>query len=989
LSTPRIEAQVTEPSSLTDLQPGTRPEQRVLYETACALVESSTLADATPRMLKAICEALNWEYGALWRVDRAASVLRLVGAWHAPSLPFDEFASASVRTFAPGVGLPGRVWANLTPVWIPDVAQDSNFPRASAASGAGLHAALGFPLVGRAETIGVMEFFSREIREPDEHLLGMLTTVGGQVGLFVEQKRAQEELDRFFTLSIDLLCIANFDGYFLRLNPGWERTLGISREELLAKPWLDFVHPDDREATVNARITIVNDTELMAFENRYRCADGSYKWLQWTAYGFRDLGLIYAVARDVTERKGAAQELEIAKQRAEAATKAKGEFLANMSHEIRTPMNAIIGMTDLALRTRLTTEQREYLRTVKDSSEALLDLINDILDFSKVEARRLTLEHVPFGLRDIVEDAVRLLAPRAYKKELEVACRIAPELPDALVGDPGRLRQVLINLVGNAIKFTERGEVTVDVRANHVEHDVELIVVVSDTGIGIPPEKQSLIFGAFVQADASTTRRYGGTGLGLGISSQLVELMGGRIWVESEVNRGSRFAFTARFDRQQGTQVRPTVPVSIDLRDARALVVDDNATNRRICEEMLTSWQMKPESVNSAESALARLTEAADRGKPYRLVVSDAHMPNGDGVALGRAIKADPRLKGTRLILLTSGSPGRIDGRGGVFAAVLTKPVKQSDLLDAIVGAFAPRGKKSDKLVEVVSSVPPQPKDSARLAEGGGRTKDAVHRQASLRILVAEDNATNQKLVQALFEQRHDRVVIAQNGAEAVERSAAEAFDVILMDVQMPAMSGLEATEAIRVRERTTGGHVPIVAMTAHAMSGDRERCLEAGMDAYVSKPLRPAELLATVDGVLTKSAGVSGVNRTLETALIQRADKSPASLDPATVLAAFGGNKKVLREVIDMFLVDGPGHLTAMGHALEAGDAQALSSTAHALKGSVGLFVQAGAFETARQLERTAKAGDLQSAGPLYASLETDMRALETALRALREQLD
>jgi CheY-like chemotaxis protein len=449
--------------------------------------------------------------------------------------------------------------------------------------------------------------------------------------------------------------------------------------------------------------------------------------------------------------------------------------------------------------------------------------------------------------------------------------------------------------------------------------------------------------------------------------------MGGRIWVESAADRGSRFSFTARFELQEGTPAHPTVPFSIDLRNLRALVVDDNATNRRICEEMLASWQMKPDSAASAEEALARLRDAAERGDPFRLVLADAFMPDIDGLGLGRSIKSDPRLKGTRLILLTSGPLGRFDARGGVFSAVLSKPVKQSDLLDAIVGVFGRRAGKP--------SAPRRPRKTAR--------RSALQaRRRRLRILVAEDNATNQKLVEALFEQRLDSVVIAHNGQEAVERSAGEAFDVILMDVQMPVMSGLEATTAIRSRERTTGAHVPIIAMTAHAMTGDRERCLEAGMDGYLSKPLRPDELLATVDAVVTSGKAVDEGGKP-EPAPMSTDNGSDAGLNEAALIAGFGGNRKVLREVIDIFLVDGPQLLMTVQHAQQAGDGKALAASAHALKGSVGLFVQTGAFERARQLERTARAGDLSGSGPLCALLAADMRALDSALRGFRSHLD
>jgi two-component system, sensor histidine kinase and response regulator len=782
----------------------------------------------------------------------------------------------------------------------------------------------------------------------------------------------------------DAYVAMDANGLIIDWNRQAELIFGWPRGEAIARPLHELIiSPSYRAAHVAGVLHFLTTGEGPLLNRRVEVPalrrDGSEFPVEMTISPIRygNEWIFSAFLHDITKRKMYEAELRQARDAAEAASQAKSEFLANMSHEIRTPMNAIIGLTELLLDTPLNVEQRDYLETVKKSADALLSVINDILDFSKIEAGKLELEYSPFDVRESLGDTLNTLALRAHQKGLELACHIAPEVPETVIGDPVRLRQILINLVGNAIKFTDRGEVVVDVQMQDEKvvgwaessrptgggvvgledsgppTSCTLHFSVRDTGIGIPADKQAMIFAAFVQADGSTTRRYGGTGLGLAISSRLVQRMGGRIWVESEPGKGSAFHFTAHFVRHKAALERPARQEPGRLRGLSVLVVDDNATNRFILAETLTQWQMRPTTVENAAAALEALESAYRCGEPFALVLLDAHMPEMDGFMLAERIHEHPDLTGATVMMLSSAS-GTLEARRCEklgLAAYLSKPIKQAELYRAILAALGSP--------EMRPQPPPPP------SPRGGR---------SLRLLLAEDNLVNQKLAVRLLEQQGHRVVVTANGREAVEAVQRQPFDLVLMDVQMPEMDGFEATAAIRQAERGTGRHLPILAITAYAMKGDRERCLESGMDGYVSKPIQPRELSEMIDKLVASSGSLDK----------QEGSAHLVMLDRKEIQDRVGGDMKLLHELIDLFFADCPRMWQNMCDALSQGDAVKLSRAAHTLKGSIGVFGAHSAREAAERVEQLARKGEFARAAEAVTHLEVELKHLKLALLEL-----
>jgi two-component system, sensor histidine kinase and response regulator len=788
----------------------------------------------------------------------------------------------------------------------------------------------------------------------------------------------------------------DLESRFLRISLKKAAALGLTdASQAVGKTDSDFYRSEHAtEKYADEQEIIRTGLPLLGKEEESTVVNGRQIWVLTNKAPLRDqrgriIGTM-GISHDITDRRLA--ELELAHKAeelkrtnaslehfakaAEAANRAKSEFLANMSHEIRTPLNGVIGMTELALQTELTREQREYLETVRFSAESLLGVINDILDFSKIEAGKVELEAVDFDLRECMDSTLKTLALRADEKGLELLCDVSPNVPNLLRGDPNRLRQIVVNLVGNAIKFTHEGEVAlkVDVDGSHDDrHNLHFIV--SDTGVGIQPGKLESVFESFSQADTSTTREYGGTGLGLTISRRLVEIMGGRIWVESEFGKGSAFHVTVELESGEELAVAANTELAEPgvLKGTSVLIVDDNRTNRRILEGLLIHWGMKPTLASDGESALHALLAARQNGHPFQLILTDMHMPKMDGFELIERVKTEASSRTAAIMMLTSGGHRNDAARCrdlGV-AAYLLKPVRQAELresIERVLGASA-----DDRQGPLITT---------RTLEQHRDVKSALN------ILLAEDNDVNQKLAARLLEKRGHRVVVVANGRQALDALRQRHFDLVLMDVQMPEMDGIEATAALRSSEKETGRHQAVIAMTALVMHGDRERCLAAGMDGYLSKPIRPYAL----DEVLERCMEQKQQSNTPSEGDLKAAAQLPRTserepIDGPELLERVDGDREFLVELLNLFREDGPKQLGEIKRALEKEDAGDVQREAHSLRGTLANLSARSAADLAADIEQAVISEDLPRAEAALESLDLEMVRVLDALTVLCQE--
>jgi signal transduction histidine kinase/CheY-like chemotaxis protein/HPt (histidine-containing phosphotransfer) domain-containing protein len=831
----------------------------VQYETAHILAETGTMTAGVTKILQSICETMAWDLGVLWLVNEKPRTLSCVEMWSRPTLNVLPYRDETWRAvLAYDRELPGRAWAEAKPAWSSDISKEHDFARAPLAAQVGLRGGLALPILRANEVLGVLEFCSRQRKQPDQELLLALAAIGSQIGQFIERKQAEAEAATFAT-------------------------------ELQDK-----------------------NVEL---------------------------------DRAVTE--------------AQAAANTKSAFLANMSHEIRTPMNGVLGMAELLAQTGLTAEQREYTETLQSSCDALLRIINDILDFSKMETGKFALETIDFDLRTLVEDVLDLFRRAAEIKGLELCYMLHAEVPTALRGDPGRLRQIFLNLTNNAIKFTECGEVAVHIeRLEETDETVLIRASIVDTGIGMSADGQASLFTSFYQVDSSATRRYGGTGLGLAICKQLVELMGGQIGVESTVGKGSTFWFTVRLPKQTATTVTETRPRS-ELQGRTVCIVDDNATNRLILENHCAGWGLQVISASDGRQALDLLT---GRGRSCDLVILDLQMPGMSGTQLARAIKADPMLSGIPLVLITSvGVRGDAEhARVAGISAYLVKPVRQSLLrqcLETLVG----RSVATESRPSLVT------RHTLREAETASRAK----------VLVAEDNVVNQKVTVRMLEKIGYTADVVSDGHEALHAIFHTAYSAVLMDGQMPKMDGFDATRAIRERERqadpggTRAPHIVIIAMTANALEGDRDKCLNAGMDDYLSKPVKLDQLSAMLDRWITRNPREDG------------RDPGEESIDDQVLadLRQLSDTDDLFPTVIATFLEETPGRLMAMRMGLQREDGKELARIAHQLSGSSGNLGARRMRRLCAELEACGKRGGLETVESLLLDLTAEFERVRDRL--------